>query len=168
MKTRYPPGPWYYHDGVVMVDGNTYQEDGVTCGRPENERVICERIGSFDRMPQEMRDAIGMLLSAAPELDREARVLLALATEARFQDMTVRDALAELAASGRGHDGGAAVAKAEGDEWTEEDEREQQQAADYDARLEAQEQAHYRRLEGEEREREAARDWEDERPGESR
>ena len=120
-EAKYPPGPWYYLSGVVMAEGNTYQRGGTTCCRPENERTICERVGSFDRMPQEMRDAIGALLAAAPDLDLEARVLRRLATDPRLQDVTVREALAELAASGRGHDGGAALAKVDGQEWAQDE-----------------------------------------------
>jgi hypothetical protein len=44
----------------------------------------------------------------------EARILKCLASSPRFAAMTVRDALAELAENGCGHDGGAALAKAEG------------------------------------------------------
>jgi hypothetical protein len=54
------------------------------------------------------------LANAAPLLLAEAGVLRCLATSPRFQSMTVADALAELAINGCGHDGGAAIAAAEG------------------------------------------------------
>ena len=44
----------------------------------------------------------------------QAQVLYCLATSPRFQTMTVAAALAELEANGMGHDGGAALAKANG------------------------------------------------------
>lgn len=62
----------------------------------------------------DVQDANTRLLAAAPDLLREAGVLRCLATSPRFQAMHVREALAELAANGCGHDGGAALAAAGG------------------------------------------------------
>jgi hypothetical protein len=54
------------------------------------------------------------LIAAAPDLLGEAQLLRCLATSPRFQEMTVREALAELKLNGMGHDDGAALAKASG------------------------------------------------------
>jgi len=62
----------------------------------------------------DFNDPDASLIAAAPDLLGEAQVLRCLASSPRFQAMTVADALAELAANGCGHDGGAAIAKAKG------------------------------------------------------
>jgi hypothetical protein len=58
--------------------------------------------------------ANALLISAAPQLLAEAKVLRCLVTSPRFRKMNVDEALQELRANDCGHDGGVAISKAEG------------------------------------------------------
>lgn len=82
--------------------------------RGTREVTIC-RVATPDShadydVRRDQAQANARLIAAAPGLLREAQVLRCLATSPRYQGMTVAAALAELAANGCGHDGGAALA----------------------------------------------------------
>lgn len=99
--SAHTPGPW--HDDGYRIYAPTDAAD------KRRGRMIVEY-----KHVDDFNDPDASLIAAAPDLLGEAQVLRCLASSPRFQAMTVADALAELAANGCGHDGGAAIAKATG------------------------------------------------------
>lgn len=94
-----------HSDTLAAVPDDTISEDD----RP----VISERKHAMMRALVERSNALVNIPDPAATLAalrREAGVLLCLATSPRFQGMTVREALGELANNGCGHDGGTALA----------------------------------------------------------
>ena len=108
--SNHTPGPWVVDDFQDRLRVWKQQTSTHRTGVAD----ICIFRGIQERGPSAQEEANARLIAAAPGLYTEAQVLRCLASSPRFQSMTVADALAELTANGCGHDGGAAIAKAEG------------------------------------------------------
>lgn len=106
-QTKWTPGPWNVVTGLTDETA-VASVWPVPSWKPLQVKAQC-------LVDSGAAEANARLIAAAPELFREAEVLRCLATSPRFQTMTVAEALAELAANGCGHDGGAALARARGE-----------------------------------------------------
>lgn len=111
----------HYFAGRLICDGTALVSD---CHHPSTVATTSPQICGFgmlsslanaERIRQCWNGCAGIdNPDAVPDLLIEAAVLMCLASSPRFRSMTVADALAELSANGCGHDGGAALAKANG------------------------------------------------------
>jgi hypothetical protein len=106
MGATFTPGPWRY---FKQGDSTRFHITNRKIGTPGNH---FEDFAQVDIA----HESDARLMAAALELYSEAEVLRCLATSPRLQKMRVADALAELRANGCGHDEGAALAKARGEE----------------------------------------------------
>lgn len=114
---RFTRGPWVAHafggTFYVFAGGGEAMVADSHPGLDDPPHIA--RIRGVGRGASEAEQkANAALIAAAPGLLAEAQVLRCLASSPRFQHITVAEALEELAANGCGHDGGAAIAKAEG------------------------------------------------------
>ncbi len=68
MSNKHTPGSWYFEGGVVMPDGETYEDDGVTVYRGNDwQRGIAQLVKN---------PADGQLIAAAPDLVEALRMVL--------------------------------------------------------------------------------------------
>jgi hypothetical protein len=91
-RLAHTPGPWYFHEGVVMPDGETYEDDGVTVYRGLDwQRGIAQLVKNR---------ADGQLIAAAPDLLAIAQTYLNwIDSPAAFDPSLVEGLVAQMRAA---------------------------------------------------------------------